>query len=245
MVNLIVNASIVAKIQHHHAGVSAAMTSVIWHAIEAGGLLAAVKAQLPYGAFGEWVERECGFKYRTGRKYLLAHKRLAHLPEAEWPSTAILDKAISVPSSKRSKLIRMTNRPIWLPAVGRAVEFADGLGRTWSAWATRGIDHFGVEAEFMTAMVVNLTDDGEEPADFMTRGVRCDFMVAAIGDILTNTLIKYGLEDPASVEWHEIDADLPISLHAELCRLDRLFERPKDNVKSSHETQGAERRGAQ
>jgi len=218
---LTVSSNFVAQIKHHHGEIATAMSSVLWHAIEAGGLLAAAKAQVPYGEFGDWVERECGINYRTARRYMLAHKRLAQLPESEWPSMANLEKAISVSSPKGAKPVAATNRPEWLPAVGRAVEFDDGHGRVWYAWAYLGSDHYGVAAEFMVAMVINLSGDGGEPVDFMPRGVRCNHMVAAIGDILTISLISFGLKEPASAKWKEIEAELPISRHAELSRLAR------------------------
>jgi hypothetical protein len=204
-VRLISGAALVAGIRHHHSHAATAAGIAISHAIEAGRLLQQAKDSMPHGDFGAWVERECGFTYRMARKYMLASKRLGVIPAANWPSTANLDRAISVVIANDRQPPAPTEQPAWLPSAGRAIWFCDGI-RTWHAWAVHGVGFDGIEREYMLAMMHDV-DSGF--VEYMKRG-------RSSRDDLIWALVRYGLPNPEMVDWREIDAEIPISLHAAL-----------------------------
>jgi hypothetical protein len=184
--------TIVSAIQHHHQAATAAAGVAIKHAIEAGRLLIEAKAAMPHGTFGEWVESECGIGYRMARKYMLAHKRLSALPEANWPSTANIDKALAgvAETSRRRELD-------WLPPLGEGASATDGRGRTWYVWRV-GTEHVRYIAE-------TIGDFGGGLIEGSKRGIRNDFAARALGLL--------GLPDPANAKWRPE--------HVEVCEIFR------------------------
>lgn len=58
------------RLRQLHGEIVGAAWMVIEKAIEAGAILAEVKASLPHGGFTAWVEAEAGFSVRTAQRYM-------------------------------------------------------------------------------------------------------------------------------------------------------------------------------
>lgn len=173
------NLTVVTEIQHHHREATAAAGVAIKHAIEAGRLLIEVKAQLPHGEFGDWVEGQCGFSYRAARRYMQAVDKWGALPATEWPSVANLAKALTGET-------KVTPRaPSWLPALGEATTTTDGRGRSWLVWR--------VTSEHAAAIAITDTGASGCLVEGMPRGIRTDYLPDVLGML--------GLPKPASAEW--------------------------------------------
>ncbi len=53
----------------HHNHVVKHLEKTLFHAMEAGDVLAVAKAQLPHGKYQEWVRTNCHFSERAARNY--------------------------------------------------------------------------------------------------------------------------------------------------------------------------------
>lgn len=171
--------TIVPEIQRHHTAATAAASTAIHHAIEAGRLLIEVKAQLQHGAFGQWVERDCGIGYRTARRYMQAAEKWGALPASEWPSVANLAKALTGETKATTKALG------WLPALGEATTTTDGRGRSWLVWR--------VNDDHAAAIVRTDLKDGGCFIEGMPRGIRNNYLPDVLGML--------GLPKPANAAW--------------------------------------------
>ncbi len=63
------------EINAEHRASAEAVTSALEHAIVAGGMLSEVKAGLPHGAWGSWVEGNFEGSARTAQAYMRLHRR--------------------------------------------------------------------------------------------------------------------------------------------------------------------------
>jgi hypothetical protein len=90
--------------------------SAIEHAIRCGQMLADVKAGLPHGQFGKWIEAHCDFAYSTAARYLKASKQ---------KSTGVEISTLSslVPSGHLKEPQPWLNwtAPAWMPKSGELV----------------------------------------------------------------------------------------------------------------------------
>lgn len=62
--------SIAADINRHHQLASDKASEAVHHATEAGKLLLEVKATLPHGQFGEWMEKNISISSRQAQRYM-------------------------------------------------------------------------------------------------------------------------------------------------------------------------------
>jgi len=76
-------------INREHAEAVQAVRQTLTHAIRAGELLLAAKAQIEHGGFLPWLQANCQFSDRTARAYMRLAENQDRLP-ANWQSTADL-----------------------------------------------------------------------------------------------------------------------------------------------------------
>ncbi len=69
-----------ARIRQLHLEARDLAEQAIERALEAGRLLAEVKAELKHGEFGSWVSANCGFTDRTARRYMRLYENRDALP---------------------------------------------------------------------------------------------------------------------------------------------------------------------
>ncbi len=72
-----------AQINHAHAEVEERIRAAVPHAIRAGELLLQAKAELPHGAFGNWISENCVFSERTAQGYMRLSRILPTLDSAK------------------------------------------------------------------------------------------------------------------------------------------------------------------
>ena len=85
----------------------------ITEVVAAGKLLLKVKAALPHGAFGKWLEAEFGWAERTAHNYMRAAETYGSNPQrvADLPLKTIYQlQAPTVPESVRNDVFSMTER---------------------------------------------------------------------------------------------------------------------------------------
>jgi hypothetical protein len=89
--------ALATRINAEHAACLLAVGRALAHAIEAGGLLAEVKASLPHGEFGPWLASNFAGSDRTARAYLRLHDHRSEI-EAKRQSSATLsiDRALKM-----------------------------------------------------------------------------------------------------------------------------------------------------
>jgi len=198
-----------AEIRAHHESANCAAKVAIEHALEAGRLLADVKAALPHGEFGAWVETHCGFTDRTARRYMRLHEHRESLPAGAGVKAALEH----IKSDTVSDLPIAVARPEWLPPTGKAVVCDDGRGRQWFAWA---LDYLAYNGErqniFACALAIPTAGHENDIWEYTKRGIRFDH--------LEETLRKFGLANPSRSQWTEIDAAYPSEIHANLRKMD-------------------------
>lgn len=71
------------RINAMHREASKAAVTAVELAIEIGGILIDVKAELPHGEFGPWIEKNCEFSDRTARGYMRLAKAVPSLDESK------------------------------------------------------------------------------------------------------------------------------------------------------------------
>ena len=62
------------RLRELHGEIIGAVRMTLDKAIEAGGTLLAVKAELPFGSFTSWVKENVGFDIRTAQRYMRAYR---------------------------------------------------------------------------------------------------------------------------------------------------------------------------
>lgn len=114
-----IRATIASEINHHHATAQAKAGEAIQHAQAAGRLLLEVKAALPHGEFGKWLEQNITVSVRQAQRYIavaegkqvpiraLASKSdtVSHLTEGAEPQ---------IPEELRDQL----SEPVFSPTAG-------------------------------------------------------------------------------------------------------------------------------
>ena len=68
---------VVEEIRREYELAQTAKQSAIEHAVRCGRLLLAMRARLPYGEFGSWIETRCGIAYSTAARYMTAARRIS------------------------------------------------------------------------------------------------------------------------------------------------------------------------
>ncbi len=74
---------LVPKIKAAYDAVQKTLESGLTKAIEAGEHLAAAKELVGHGGWAKWVERNCGFSYRTARSYIRVYENRDKLPRRD------------------------------------------------------------------------------------------------------------------------------------------------------------------
>ena len=69
----------VDRLRELHREIIGAVRMTLDKAIEAGGILQEVKAELSHGDFTQWVENNAGFDIRTAQRYMKAHRNREQL----------------------------------------------------------------------------------------------------------------------------------------------------------------------
>jgi len=180
-----------ARIRELHTEAHALAESAIERALEAGKLLAEVKATLPHGAFGVWVEESCGFTARTAQRYLRLHEHRDCLPAGAGVKAALAALKCDTVSH-----LTEAQPPEWLPDLD-AVVCHDGKGRQWFAWR--------MDATYARAVCLTDYPDGTATLDGTKRGIRNDY--------LEWTLQHLGLVSPAKAQWETVDIEFAQTWH--------------------------------
>lgn len=195
------------RIRDLHEQAQALAETAIERALEAGRLLAEVKAALPHGDFGAWIEQHCGFAARTAQRYIRLHENRARLPADASISTALAaikcDTLSHLDGTKDYATVGPA--PDWLPDA-EAVTCSDGMGRQWFAWRTPELP-----GHFARALVRIGYPDGSAAYEGTRRSTR--------HDLLSDSLRLCGLSNPDAADWLPVPAEVAQSLH------DLLLER--------------------
>lgn len=81
--------ALASEINVEHEAAERAINDALIHARNAGRLLIEAKAQVPFGEWGVWVDRNFAGSYRTARKYMRIADQWEEV-QAKWPSAANL-----------------------------------------------------------------------------------------------------------------------------------------------------------
>ena len=106
-----------------HRKASEAAIAAVETAIELGAALLAVKAELPHGAFGQWIEKNCEFSDRTARGYMRLAKAVPTLDEskrqrvADLPLRAALAELVDKPDTTPTEIAVVAVVPHQPPSV--------------------------------------------------------------------------------------------------------------------------------
>nr|WP_181374943.1 DUF3102 domain-containing protein [Polaromonas sp. H8N]AWD72268.1 hypothetical protein pH8NP1_p007 [Polaromonas sp. H8N] len=114
-------AELIAQISYHHhqAGIKAA--EAIFHAKEAGRLLVEIKAALPHGEFGKWMDDNLNVTSRQAQRYMEAARgKKPEAPDAKGDKDKTdiksqLPKLTEIP--KLTKPLKLPP-PVWQPKDG-------------------------------------------------------------------------------------------------------------------------------
>ena len=182
-----IRVTIANEINSHAEQATAKANEAIHHAIEAGKLLLEVKASLPHGQFGEWLETNVKISARQAQRYMAAaegkpvpirslsskYDTVSHLTEI--PLASIKTDAI-------------TNLPIptWTPTPGHWMHAVTDEA-AW--WVVPSLEHPG----FFHISKFHPDWDGQNLFDGTKKPVRAD--------IVEPTLQHLGMNEPINAEW--------------------------------------------
>ena len=177
-----IRTTIASEINEHHAIATAKAGEAIHHAKEAGRLLLEVKAALPHGEFGKWLEQNITVSVRQAQRYIavaegkqvpiraLASKSdtVSHLTEGAEPQ---------IPEALREWL----SEPVFSPTVGYWYCTQTEDAAWWLVPSLEHPDHFHISK---------------------LHGEFCDTTKRPVPAWLVEThLQQFGMDAPDSLEW--------------------------------------------
>ena len=164
-------------INHHHQQACLRAGEAINHAIEAGKLLMRVKARLPHGEFGNWLEKNLEVSDRHARRYMAAAQG------KPVPVRAIASKRtpVSVLAGGAPKTLHDYFRPSWIPMKGYTYSCATDEGAYW-------VTHSKAHPGFFH--VSHLTEEAYSGTRRPVPGIAVEY-----------TLQGFGLAAPDDADW--------------------------------------------
>jgi hypothetical protein len=172
-----------ADINHHHQQACLRAGEAINHAIEAGKLLMRVKARLPHGEFGGWLEKNLDVTDRQARRYMAAAQG------KPVPARVIASKRTPVSVLPApAKTLHDYFRPSWIPMKGCTYSCATDEGAYWVA-------HSKVHPGFFH--VSHLTEETYSGTRRPVAGLTVEYMLQG-----------YGLAVPEDASWEVMKGDM-------------------------------------
>ena len=191
------------RINAEHRACGLALGTALEHALEAGRLLAEVKASLPHSEFGPWLESNFSWSDRTARVYLRLHDHRDEI-EAKRQSSATLsiDRALKMlrppkppPLWERDLPFDPQEAPGLDPDVERGLEEERGFYEAWKRQGQEAVaeQHAVERAEELRGIVITL--------DGLVRGYRPEEAGAALARMAGNGRAPEALRE--GIAWLE------------------------------------------
>lgn len=168
-----IKSDVAAEINRHHGLAVARAGEAIQHVIAAGKLLLEVKAALPHGQFGEWMEANLQVSARQAQRYMAAAQGKAI------PSRALGNQ------DRKNDTVSYLPRPSFIPADGHWYSCASSDSRM----------DFVIEpsSEHVGFFFVTHIDDDGEAFNCTKRPLRAD--------VVETVLQLMGLKRPSEAAW--------------------------------------------
>lgn len=191
-----IRTSIADEINRHHEVAIAKANEAMSHAIEAGKLLIEVKAALPHGEFGEWMEKNVNVSVRQSQRYMAAAQG------KQVPIRAISSKYDTVSHlpavDQQTKTTDDWPAPTWEPTAGHwmLADVGDSVFHVVPSLEHPGFFHiskFYSSTELLKVDAPNPDWDGESYFDGTKRPVR--------PDAVEMSLQCFGMGDPSQTAW--------------------------------------------
>lgn len=191
-----IRTTIASEINQHHAIAQAKAGEAIHHAKEAGRLLLEVKAALPHGEFGKWLEQNITVSVRQAQRYI------AVAEGKQVPIRALASKSDTVSYlTDAAPTTTVWPTPEWMPEDGH------WYLATWDNAAFCVVPslehpgHFHVSKLHTLKTPELVTDEPEWDGVSVFDGTNKPMKAYAIESMLQH----FGMAEPAKVNWDVVE----------------------------------------
>jgi hypothetical protein len=193
-----IRTTIASEINQHHAIATAKAGEAIQHAKEAGRLLLEVKAALPHGEFGKWLEQNITVSVRQAQRYIaVAEGKQVPMRELASKSDTVSHLTESAESQIPEDLREWLSEPVFSPTVGYWYCTTTEDAAWWVVPSLEHPDHFHISKFHQDATAKPDPDqpdwDGQSLFDGTKRPVPAW--------LVETTLQRFGMNEPISQEW--------------------------------------------
>lgn len=197
-----IRANIASEINEHHASATAKAGEAIHHAKEAGRLLLEVKAAVPHGEFGKWLEQNITVSVRQAQRYIAVaegkpipiraltskYDTVSHLPE---------------PTDSERSLTDYIPEPTFLPKPGRWMIATTGDGSFHVVPSLEHPGYFHISKLYTFPLLGSAPEFHIEPyePDSMYDGTKSPVLAY----VVESTLQYMGLAEPSKAAWDMVE----------------------------------------
>ena len=192
---MVISTSMVTAINTHTEQAISKANEAMHHAIEAGKLLLEVKASLPHGQFGAWLESNVRVSPRQAQRYMAAAEGKpvpVRLLSSKYDTVSHLTD-----EDMQAKSLAEYFKPTWEPTPGH--QMLTVLSEA-AYWVTPSLEHPGhfhitkLTTGSGKSLATSLKDeDGESYLEFTKKPVKSVAVEMFLG--------SYGLKEPAKQAW--------------------------------------------
>lgn len=193
-----IRVAIASEINSHAEQATAKANEAMHHAVEAGKLLLEVKASLPHGQFGEWLETNVKVSPRQAQRYMAAAEGKPVPIRSLSSKYDTVSHSTDTPTAT-SKTVGLTDWPVptWTPTPGHWMTAATDEAAWWVVPSLEHPDFFHI-SKFHKASQAKPDPsqpdwDGESLFDGTRRPVRAD--------VVEPMLQYFGMQELIHVEW--------------------------------------------
>lgn len=186
-----IRANIASEINEHHASATAKAGEAIHHAKEAGRLLLEVKAAVPHGEFGKWLEQNITVSVRQAQRYI------AVAEGKPIPIRALTSKYDTVSHLQEPQAVTDWPTPTWTPTPGHWHMAHTDDAAWWVVPSLEHPGHFHISKLHQLQTPEPATNEPEWDGVSVFDGTKSPMKAYAIEGMLQH----FGMAKPSKVNW--------------------------------------------